>query len=253
MIARLSVLVSALALLGPNGGDVSQTRADQPISYQVVRVKGKLVQQLAAKDQRLEVGDQLRSGDHLRTGWFSSAGITAPDWAARFQLGPRTRVQLAGERPGLLLLVDRGRVLSSFDPLAPEAENEAAERTVTTPSVILAVRGTEYSVAVDSAGNTTVAVFAGTVEAVDIGRTSAPVQVNSGHACTIRRGKAPATPVPHNWHRRNWQKVPMPRHHGQHRSGAYRQGSPDGGRSGRSGQGGQGGRGGKGGSKGHGK
>jgi hypothetical protein len=218
-------LLAALAVVATGSETATQP---QPIKYEVTSIKRKLERELAESSERLKIGDQLQSGDHLRTGWFSEAEIVAPAWASHFHMGPRTRVRLAHDQPGLLLVVEQGRVKATFDQLdrTTTDDEEQVDRIVTTPSVILAVRGTEYSVAVDSEGNTTVAVFSGTVEAVDIAGTNAPVQIDEGYACTINRGQAPEAPRRHRWRRGQWDRVPMP--------GAGQ-------RSGHSGQGGMGG------------
>jgi hypothetical protein len=199
-------------------GVTDQSNDAAPIRYRVASIEGKLVRELDESSERLAEGDQLQSGDRLRTGWFSEAEIVAPDWAATFRMAPRTRVRLAGERPGLLLEVGQGRVRATFNPMPvgaaaaePEAEAGApVERIITTPSVILAVRGTDYSVAVDDDGNTTVAVFTGTVEAVDIAQSGEPVLVDEGYSCTIRRGQQPEAPRRHRWRARQWSKIGMP-------------------------------------------
>jgi hypothetical protein len=201
-------LIATLAVVATG----SETSEPQPIEYQVTSVKRKLILELAEDSERLSTGAQLQSGDRLRTGWFSEAEIEAPAWAARFHIGPRTRVRLAHDQPGLLLAVEEGRVRASFGELERPAagKEEPIDRIVTTPSVVLAVRGTEYSVAVDSDGNTNVAVYSGTVEALDTAGAGAPVQIDEGYACTIIRGQRPEAPVRHRWRKGQWDKVPMP-------------------------------------------
>lgn len=203
------------------GGDGDDDTTARKIDYEVTRVKRKLMRELdGGGEERLAAGARLSSGDILQTGWMSSAEIAAPLWATRFALGPRTRVRLAHEVPGVLLEVERGRLRATFDPL-PESETDAGEREriVTTPSVVLAVRGTEYGIEVDGDGDTTVVVFEGAVEAMDATGEGEPVRIGPGLACSFRRGRGGGAQWRHGLGTGDWDRGASAHRH-RHRGGA---------------------------------
>jgi len=176
----------ATAAASQSGGDV--------LSYEVASVKRKLLLEKTDGEERLAAGDALASGNVVRTAWMSRAEIAAPEQRALFRLGAGTRVRLAHDVPGLLLEVEKGRLRAIFDELLG---TEAPERVVTTPSAILAVRGTEYGVDVDAAGDTAVVVFSGVVEVLDRERRGPAVLVEAGYWVEVRRGSGPGEPRPH--------------------------------------------------------
>jgi|GEM_PF-5055269 len=199
-LAVAAVLVAAtVAATGAGGG----------LRYDVKAVSGKLVRLEPAPEVRLEPGAVAGPGEVLRTGWRSSAELEVAERGARFSLRPRTTVRLAAGSPGVLLEVERGMLRAVFDAAAGE---EAAERVVTTPSAVLAVRGTEYGVEVSSGGDTTVVVFEGVVEVRDLARQGEPVLVAAGQVSTVRRGRLPGPPEAHRLTPRDWDRgrVPAP-------------------------------------------
>ncbi len=111
----------------------------ESITYDVVRVEGKLYLEAEPEEQRLSVGDQAVSGDRLRTGSSSSATIGVPSHTTVFRLQAKTSCTLAHDRPGVLLHLEKGRLRALFG-----AFTGTDPRLVTTPSAVLAVRGTEY-------------------------------------------------------------------------------------------------------------
>jgi len=124
-----------------------------------------------------------------------------PDYGARFRLSSKTRARLAGDRPGVLLEIERGSLRAIFGKFLGE---DPPERIVTTPSAVLAVRGTDYGVEVSKSGDTTVTVFSGEVEVVDIDRSVPSIRVHAGEFSTIRRGKTPGAPRPHEINQKDW-------------------------------------------------
>jgi hypothetical protein len=213
----LSVLI--VPLLGLVVLTASSNEGDQKelISYQVEEVKGKLVREDPTPEIKLQPGDSPTSGQLLRTGWRASAVISVPEAGAHFTLGSRTRVRLAADRPGVLLEVEKGRLRGLFDRLDGEPPRE---RTVVTPSAIMAVRGTEYGVAVSKSGDTEVVVFSGVVEVTDRKMQGAPVKVNKGEFCVIQRGQIPSQPMTHHMNRGSWDQGHMPSSMGGHGSGS---------------------------------
>jgi len=191
---------------GPAGA-TSMNTAD-PLVYAVDAVDGKLLRVESRDEWRLSAGDRAIGGSELRTGWFSSADLTARRAAAHFHLNSRTHVRLASETPGVLLVLERGRLRALFDKLTGEEAEQ--ERRIETPSAILAVRGTEYGVAVGRGGATTLVVFEGVVEVLDPTGRAAPVQVMGGQALHLRRGETPGQPFPHGLGRGGWDRGAMP-------------------------------------------
>lgn len=180
--------------------------APPPLVYRVDGIDGRLRRIAPAPELRLAAGAQLAAGADLATGWWSHAELSVPSAAAHFSLGPRTRVTLAADRPGVLLAIGKGRVRGVFGLLG---EGDERERLVETPSAVLAVRGTDYGVAVDGSGETRLVVFAGTVEVMGRAGEFPPIQVHAGEQTAIRRGSVPAPPVRHELDPRGWDHGAM--------------------------------------------
>lgn len=191
---------TAAALLAVS---VAASGAGDGLRYEVTAVSGKLLRIEPEPELRLEPGVTASAGEVLRTGWWTSAELEVPERGARFWLRPRTTVRLAADSPGVLLEVERGMLRAAFGAMSGE---EAAERLVATPSAVLAVRGTHYGVEVGSGGDTTVVVFEGVVEVLDIARQGPPVLVPAGQGCSIRPGKLPEQPESHRLTPREWDR-----------------------------------------------
>ncbi len=220
----------------------------ETLTYDVIAVKRKLLLATEDGEHRLDVGDRARSGDALRTGSRSSADLAVPARGALFRINSKTTFRLAHDRPGVLLELERGRLRAVFEPAA---EGDDRERLVTTPSAVLAVRGTEYGVEVEKDGDTSVVVFEGTVEVRDAAGVGEAVSVHAGESTRIRRGRAAAAPRPHGVSRSDWDRGrgmnrPSTGSMGSTRQPMGGQNPPSGGMGGMSSQGG-------GGSKGHGR
>lgn len=184
--------------------------AGESIDYEVLSVKGKLLQESSEGELRLDAGAELASGDRLRTGWRSRTELDVPTHATRFQIGSRTRFELAATAPGILLQLERGRLRALFDEWTG---GTAEERRIETPAAVLAVRGTEYGLDVTSGGATTLVVFSGVVdvqprEGIEPG--AAPLRVEAGYAMRLRRGAAPGAPYRHDLSARQWDRGGMP-------------------------------------------
>ncbi len=195
-------LVVAAALVS------SAPTAPPSTTYRVEAVHGKLVRLHQDTTTRLAVGSTPEGGDRLRTGWFSRAELSSPAARAHFALGRATTVRLADGEPGLLLEVERGRLRALLEALAGLPDRE---RLVATPSAVLAVRGTSYGVEVDRRGDTTVAVFAGTVQVRSRSGQGEPVMVGAGQAVTVRRDSVPGLPRPHRLDATSWDRGASPR------------------------------------------
>ncbi|HPA81420.1 MAG TPA: FecR family protein [Thermoanaerobaculales bacterium] len=188
------------------GAAVLSAEEAEPPSYQLSAVERKLFRDLPAPETQLDSGAPIAAGDRLRTGARSSADILCPEAAARFRIAAKTRARLASETPGVLLELEEGRLRALFEKLT----GSSRERLVTTPSAVLAVRGTEYGVEVDAKGNTTVTVFEGEVELVDVGRQGEPVRIGPGQYTRVRRGQPAQPPRPHEMTTHDWERGGRP-------------------------------------------
>jgi hypothetical protein len=197
----VAALATAVAASAPAPEPETATGTD--LVYDVVEVKRQLL--LAAEDgeQQLRQGDQAHSGDSLRTASRSTANLEVPARAAAFHVKAKTRFHLAHTVPGVLIDVERGSLRAVFGKL-PEGDDR--ERLVTTPSAVLAVRGTDFGVDVKKNGATSVVVFEGTVEVRDPRGVEKAVQVRAGQSTRIREGHAPSAPVAHRLTTDDWDR-----------------------------------------------
>jgi hypothetical protein len=163
----------------------------EPLSYRFDQVQ-RSVQRWPGGDPRRAVaaaaGDAARSGDSVRTGWFSRTVLSVPGWNARFEVYSGSRVRLAAEQPGVLLEVQQGRIAAFFDAVA---DGGRRERKVAVPGALLAVRGTRYGVEVDAKGRSTLAVFEGVVEVQPAGSQQAVFPVRAGQWTDFAPGMEP--------------------------------------------------------------
>lgn len=150
----MKTLVPALLGLALMG-----TAPVQQIDYRFDEVRRNVVRTSANQELRVQRGDRAQSGDSVQTGWFSYALIASDHYHAKFEIFSSSQVQLTGGTPGVILSLERGRLHAIFDKITGEEP-----RVVQTPGALLAVRGTQYTVNVDSSGHTTLDVFEGTVE-----------------------------------------------------------------------------------------
>ena len=199
MKTSVIILVIGLAAAGVAPGESEP----ETLTYDVVAVKRKLLLETDDGEQQLNVGDKAHSGDALRTGSRSSAELAVPARAACFHIGTKTAFRLAHDRPGVLLEIARGRLRAVFEAMTGD---DQGERLITTPSAVLAVRGTEYGVEVEKDGDTSVVVFEGVVDVRDAADIGEPVRVRAGESTRIRRGRATSAPSPHGLSRGDWDR-----------------------------------------------
>lgn len=157
---RTSVLLGVL--LVATGLGLAQAPPAERLAYRFEEVKSKVVRSPGgdgARDVRVAAGDPAEAGDVVTTGFFGRTVLAVPERAARFEVFSSTRVRLAGDEPGILLVLEKGRLKAAFDAFTGASE----ARRVAVPGAILAVRGTRYGVEV-AGGQSVLAVFEGTVE-----------------------------------------------------------------------------------------
>ena len=140
-----------------------------------------------AKEVRAVKGAPAASGDAVRTGWLGQTILSVLERRSRFEVFADTQVQLASGEPGVLLVVQRGRIKAIFQALV---DGRQEERRVAVPGALLAVRGTKYGVEVTKDGTTTLAVFEGVVEVIGQGPHTEPIRVKAGEWSTFGPGMA---------------------------------------------------------------
>ena len=162
------------------------------IDYRFDEVRRKVTLESQKQQVQAAVGLKAQSGDTVQTGWFSYALIATEQHKAKFEIFSSTKVALASNEPGVLISLERGKLHAIFDKITG---NEP--RVVKTPGALLAVRGTQYTVEVDSDGNTKVDVHEGIVEIRSPLRPE-PLLVHAGEFANYSRRRAPiAKPNPH--------------------------------------------------------
>ena len=175
----------------------------QPIDYRFDQVKRTVTLNTGTQELNVAAGTHAESGAKVTTGWFSYALIATEQYRAKFEIFSSTQVQLAQGEPGVLLAVDRGRVRALFDKITG-----SEPRVVKTPGAMLAVRGTQFDVEVDSAGKTTVDVFEGIVE-VRSDLLREPLLVHPGEQSVFARREPPRVrPMPEDHHRNDPTRQP---------------------------------------------
>lgn len=181
------------------------TASEDPavLEYDVISVKRKLLLETTDGELALQAGDHAGSGDVLRTGSRSRAELAVVEYSVRFVVSSKTRFRLAHDRPGVLLEIERGSLRAIFGKLP---EGDSRERLITTPSAVLAVRGTDYGVEVEKDGDTSIVVFEGTVDVWEVGGIGEKTSVQAGQSSRIRKGKAPSSPTPHGLSSREWDQ-----------------------------------------------
>jgi hypothetical protein len=221
-----------MPLLAPLAFILLPAAAPEPIAYRFDEVK-RSVQLWPGGDPKAAVkavqGGPAQSGDLVRTGWWGRAVLSVPGWNSRFEVYGSTRVRLASEEPGILLVIQTGRVKAVFDALA---EGGRRDRKVAVPGALLAVRGTRYGVEVDDHGRSYLAVFEGTVEVQPQGPRDQPFLVKAGEGSSFGPGLQPRTEpqADRGFKEKSWSqgirpdeamgpgnRVPAAAAHGQHK------------------------------------
>ncbi|MBK9090541.1 MAG: hypothetical protein IPL90_16415 [Holophagales bacterium] len=163
---RKSALLGAL--LAATGLGLAQAPSGERLVYRFEEVKSKVLRSPGGdetRDVRVAAGDPAEAGDVVKTGFFGRTVLAVPDRAARFEVFSSTRVRLAGGEPGILLVLEKGRLKAAFDAFTGASE----ARRVAAPGALLAVRGTRYGLETGPGGDSVLAVFEGTVEVFPAG------------------------------------------------------------------------------------
>ena len=186
---RTTVPIAVLGLVAGIGLAPAPAPAGAPIAYRFDDVKSR-VTRFPSGDEgrrvRVRAGDTATEGDVVKTGVFARAVLSVPERAVTFEVSSSSRVRLAGPEPGVILLLESGRLKAVFDAFSGASE----ERRVAAPGALLAVRGTRYGLEAIPGGGSVVAVFEGTVELFpEDGSPS--LRVERGEFCRVAPGSAP--------------------------------------------------------------
>lgn len=164
-----------------------------PFTYRFDEVTSKVLRSPGGnekKEERVAKGDAGLPNDLVRTGFWAHAVLSVPERGSRFEIDSSTRARLADSEPGVLLVLEKGRLKAFFDKLTG---GDAGERRVSAPGALLAVRGTRYGLEVGSDRKTLLAVFEGTVEVISTVPGAAPIRVDAGQSCVFGPQAPPRT------------------------------------------------------------
>ena len=148
----------------------------------------------------LEVGKLVRAGDLVRTGPESSVELRWVRWAGgmRIEIGPETRFEVTRAITNTRKKTEDCRLRVDFGRIWVRVRKAITGRSkfeVETPTVVAAVRGTVFSVAVDASGVSEVQVYEGQVSVV--GRDGAATTLTAGSRTAVapRQGAAETQPL----------------------------------------------------------
>lgn len=158
----------------------------------IAELKGKVS---LVRDQRMPVllqkGDAVQAGDSILTDAKSSATMRLPD-GSTVRIFPGSHVELHPEsgqwKEFLHLLLGNLRVQ------VEKLSGRPNPKVVTTPTAIIAVRGTIFAVAVEQNGDTRVGLEAGIVAVSSLLHPEQEVLVNPGQETWVRHGENPGQP-----------------------------------------------------------
>ena len=135
--------------------------------------------------------DQVLAGDEIVTDRKSSASVRMPD-GSTLRIYPNSRMVLLDESGSWrdFLHVWLGNVRVQIERLSGRPN----PKTLTTPTAVISVRGTIFSVAVDQDGNTQVGVEKGLVSVANQMHPADEVMVKPGQSVWVRRNQRPTQP-----------------------------------------------------------
>ncbi len=164
-------------------------QSPEPGGNRVVSVTGVLTVRRAQQDARvLRVNDSVEIGDELTTGENSEAIIRTAD-GATVRIFPDSRVLFSQRPAGLQEFLHL--LLGSIKVHIEKISGRPNPHKMTTPTAIIAVRGTTFSVFVDETDATLVAVDEGIVSVANVQSPSQEVFVHRSQRTLVRPGQLP--------------------------------------------------------------
>lgn len=161
-----------------------------PGSGRVLSLTGELsVRRGALPPQPLKRHDLVRVGDEIRTGSTTEAVIQTSDGSS-VRIFPDSRVIFNERSGGIQRFLHL--VLGSIKVHIEKLSGRPNPQTLTTPTAIIAVRGTTFSVFVDETDATLVAVDEGIVAVSNVRIPSQEILLRRGQKTWVRQGQPPA-------------------------------------------------------------
>lgn len=190
MKAGVSRSLAALILImvAARGGD-AQTPPPSPGSGRIVSLTGELsVRRGAMPAQSLQLHGLVQAGDELTTGSNAEAVIQTSD-GSTVRIFPDSRVIFSEGSSGIqgFLHLFLGSIKVHIEKLSGRPN----PHTLTTPTAIIAVRGTTFSVFVDETDATLVAVDEGVVAVSNVRLPSREMLLRRGQKTWVRPGQPP--------------------------------------------------------------
>jgi ferric-dicitrate binding protein FerR (iron transport regulator) len=166
----------------PQGGVEGQTTA---VKGKVSLVRGQATPVLLHKN------DTVQAGDEILTDHKSSATVRMPD-GSTVRIYPDSHIVFRTETGNWkeFLHVLLGNVRVQIEKLSGRPN----PKTLTTPTAIVAVRGTIFAVSVDKTGDTEVGVEEGLVSVAGQVQPENAVMVKPGQSCMVQHGHGPTQP-----------------------------------------------------------
>jgi FecR protein len=159
---------------------------------QMANVKGSVsLVRNQAQPVLLHKNDPVLAGDEILTDLKSSATIRMPD-GSTLRIYPNSRIVLLTET-GIwkdFLHVFLGNVRVQIEKLSGRPN----PKTMTTPTAVISVRGTIFSVSVEQAGDTQVGVAKGLVSVANQLNPGDEVMVKPGQSVWVRHDQRPTQP-----------------------------------------------------------
>lgn len=177
-----------LILIAACSGD-AQTPPPSPGTGRIVSMTGELsVRRGAMPAQILALHGLVQAGDEIATGSNSEAVIQASD-GSTVRIFPDSRVIFSDRSPGIpgFLHLFLGSIKVHIEKLSGRPN----PHTLTTPTAIIAVRGTTFSVFVDETDATLVAVDEGVVAVSNVRLPSQERLLRRGQRTWVRPGQPP--------------------------------------------------------------
>jgi hypothetical protein len=184
---RVAAVAIALLLAYPTA-----SQAPDPGTGLVESVHGKQVMQRSGSQLRsLRKKDRVVAGAEILTGKDSRATIRRAD-GSKVEIYPDSRVVFRDPSSGVaeFLHLFLGRVKLHIEKLSGRPN----DHQMTTPTALIAVRGTRFSVRVDENETTSVAVEEGVVSVRNPTVPDGEILLRRGERSRVQRGIAPEAP-----------------------------------------------------------
>lgn len=180
--SKIAVLLALAAELAP-------TQQPAPGQGRIVSLTGTMAVRRGGQTLALHANQTVQAGDELITGDRSEAAIQTPD-GSTVRIFPDSRVIFSGlpSSIGEYLKLLLGSVKVHVEKLGGRPN----PHKMTTPTAIIAVRGTTFSVFVDEDDATLVAVDEGLVSVANIRSPAGEVLLRQGQRTWVRQNRPPA-------------------------------------------------------------